>query len=853
MLQHFKCGNAIKILMFNFYPGGAPVGDTLSIDSTPLYKLISETKINGFDPLSFCFNLLCIIIRYVLNLSIDLHARALNLCLSMLSFITTVVHYEAYQRALKEGVTIPLRYLKVLFFGAPRTGKTSLRRRLVGEIQNLAKEPVQVSTGTAEHYDVIVKVVKDKTTFSTTVIMRSEWSSVKALFGKEKSPCVTDLDDELRLLHQFIYARTEKVSNPVTEEHHIVETTVEDNEEGATGQNLDMLNIQSLPEVSETVDTINPNTTAFQKVEELGYGLSNQKIEEAFEAFDKILRTGGQEKLEILLDGTLLMNMIDTGGQPAFLEMLPALTIGPALYLIFFRLDQELKKKYQIQYVSEDHDVVQLESSYTVEEVIFQALSSIACFSCIGPKKAHMPIPSHGAVLVGTHKDLLGSDPETEIKAKENALKKSLQDILDIDLFESVENFLHYASEDHLMFTIDNMKGDERELGKVHERLEEVIKQMFNHNNISIPASWLMFSIFLRRMGNRTLTLNECHVIGERLKVKDTDEALWFLHHCVGILMHFPDVEEIKDIVICDPQVIFDSVTNLILNSFKLKWVPKCVCDKFKNVGQFSLKDIQKIARNSKNESLPLPKLIKLLEHLNIIAPIKSESSIPLSDPYQEVYFMPAVLKHASEEELWVKHTDPAPLMIRFKCSFVPIGVFCAKIAKLVALGWKLLKPSDHYTLYKNKVTFRIDGAYDITLISKPKRYEVHIVCIQENKDRAWIKICQDVLKTVCDTLDQVISKMKYEQYLTSSPSDQTLYELGFKCPEHPNDDHLVINRPKRGVETPSKSAKSLWLNYLKGKSIMICPLDGGKAVDLRDTRFSFQQSLVWFGEVSFY
>ena len=37
MLQHFKRGNAIKILMFNSC--GAPVGDTPSNDSTPLYKL----------------------------------------------------------------------------------------------------------------------------------------------------------------------------------------------------------------------------------------------------------------------------------------------------------------------------------------------------------------------------------------------------------------------------------------------------------------------------------------------------------------------------------------------------------------------------------------------------------------------------------------------------------------------------------------------------------------------------------------------------------------------------------------------------------------------------------------------
>ena len=115
-------------------------------------------------------------------------------------------HYDAYQQALKEGVPIPLKYLKVLFFGPPRTGKSSMRRRLVGEILNLANEPVQASTGTAEHYDVIVKVVEDKTTKSLAFITKSEWSNVKTLFGKEKNVHETDLDEELQFLYQFIYA-----------------------------------------------------------------------------------------------------------------------------------------------------------------------------------------------------------------------------------------------------------------------------------------------------------------------------------------------------------------------------------------------------------------------------------------------------------------------------------------------------------------------------------------------------------------------------------------------------------------------------------------------------------------------
>ena len=751
-----------------------------------------------------------------------------------------------------------------------------MRRRLVGEIVNLKNEPVQASTGTAEHYDVIVKLFDDKTTYSTTVITKSEWSSVKALFGKEKSMHETDLDDELRLLYQFIYtvvSPTENnssvspinkpsnenrppVPNPVIEKKAQDEFTLK--QSPATDTLPNVVPVEPLEAGSNA-----PISTV--KVSSVREHVLNAKpleeIEKAFKAFDKVLHTGGQEQLKDLLDRAILMNMVDTGGHPAFLEMLPALTMGPALYLIFFRLNQELKSTYQIKYVSESNENIELgDSPYTVEEVIFQALSSIACFSCTEPKE-NMPNPSHAAMLMGTHKDRLGCNPETvahEIKIKDAALQKNLREILKTDL-KSNKTFLHYASDDQLMFAIDNMTGDEEELIKVRERLEDVIKQEFD--DFPIPASWLMFSIFLRKMGKRTMSLSQCREIGERLEVKDTDEALWFLHHYVGILMHFPDVEEVKDIVICDPQVVFDSVTDLILNSFNLKQVSKQACDKFKETGQFSFKDIQKIARNSKSDDLPLPELVKLLEHLNIIAPIRTEchSSSPQSDVNHEVYFMPAVLDHATEEQLLMKQslTDPVPLMIHFKCGFVPVGVFCAMIACLVTqedtLEWILQEPEDGHNLCKNKVTFRINGAYNITLISKPKRYEIHIARFSTT-DKALEEICQHVVETVCDILDQVIKKMKYKQ-LISSDSDQTLYELGFKCPRHLNSDHLVINRPKRGAKPPSRSAKSLWLNYLaiESKSTMIC-LKEGISINLKNTSLSksfAQQSLVWFGEVS--
>ena len=390
------------------------------------------------------------------------------------------------------------------------------------------------------------------------------------------------------------------------------------------------------------------------------------------------------------------------------------------------------------------------------------------------------------------------------------------------------------------------MEGDEKELEKVRKRLEEIIEHKFVSK--PIPVSWLMFGILLRKMGKRTMLLSQCHAIGKLASVPDQelDAALWFLHHHVGIVMHFPEAG-IKDIVICDPQVVFDSVTDLISKSFTREKVlcMKSQCHTFRDTGQFKLNDLQKLEVTT----LPRAELVKLLEYLNIIAPIKSDKSSKQSE--ELIYFMPAVLEHAKDGELHMEQhaRDPVPLMIRFKCGFVPVGVFCAMIASLVAQKdtWKLHKREGH-SMYKNKVAFRVNGTFDVTLISKVKRYEIHIARMSTNEFQLE-KMCRHALETVCDTLDQVTSRMKFKP--DCSTPNKSLYELGFKCPEHPDDDHLVINRStdleKNTREEESLSAKSLWF---EGKSTMIC-LEEDESIDFAETRSYAQQSLVWFGKVS--
>ena len=78
------------------------------------------------------------------------------------------------------------------------------------------------------------------------------------------------------------------------------------------------------------------------------------------------------------------LRMEDTGGQPELMDMLPALTIGPGLYLLFVNLQNELHSKYRVSYRDKSGlTSIPEMSSHTVEELILSTLSSISCSSTI--------------------------------------------------------------------------------------------------------------------------------------------------------------------------------------------------------------------------------------------------------------------------------------------------------------------------------------------------------------------------------------------------------------------------------------------------------------------------------------
>lgn len=171
----------------------------------------------------------------------------------------------------------------------------------------------------------------------------------------------------------------------------------------------------------------------------------------------------------------------------------------------------------------------------------------------------------------------------------------------------------------------------------------------------------------------------------------ELDHALQFLHKKTGLVCYFPE-SGLTEYVFRDPQVLFDQVTQLITNTFTFENVQERRCTRFKNKGIFSLEDLKLISEKLKH-TLPSEKLIKLLEHLRIVASF----SIPGEENL--TYFIPCVLVHS--EMCTSQHLSKSlyyipPLLVTFKCGYCPKGLSGALIVYLLTnemkskFKWKL-------------------------------------------------------------------------------------------------------------------------------------------------------------------
>ena len=713
-------------------------------------------------------------------------------------------YLDAYRRVLATQESLDMWFIKVIFLGAPRLGKTTARRRLGGEIADIGSsgEAAQPSTRVVES-GVVIRSLSS----STALVTPSHWSISK------------NLTEEANIILHFLYNHTrQKKTTSTNNENRILPDSHAKTNIASGNRGLPDSHAITAPSFKSSTQSSSSSKVVPEIISELA------------EFFRKAVSPRDWKDIKHLFKDTALLKMEDTGGQPELMDMLAALTIGPALYLLFCKLIDNLHSNYTVSYVSSSGEsTIPVQSTYTMEETLLTALASVSCFSSysatshIGSEEGTSAREDEllascnksVAYILGTHKDLVS---EEEIAEFDKKLQNSIRST---DFFR--KDLVQFSSQDRMVLPIDNMHGGEDEIKKVRQFLEDGMKKHFK--KLSIPASWLVLSLCLRKREERTASLQSVLQLAGVLGMPEREAklALWFLHHYAGVLMYFPKLKELKDTVICDTQVVYDSATNLIVNTFKFESVGKAASERFRETGQFSLEDIREVTAQVSGDYISLLKLVKLLEHLNIIALI---TCTPSSTSSEVSYFMPCVLQNVTHEELdkwWESNSSPhslAPLFIRYDCGFSLIGVFPALIANLT--GNKSLNLVVD-GIKKNRVQFLMfEGDCDtVTLISHPKYYAVHITR-ETDAETPIHEVCSTVRGMVESTLKIVTSNMNY-----SFCAD---YQLAFECPSHPGRDHLCIVKCK---DTQPR--------------FMFCPNNKKRLQPIKMQ----SQHLTWFGIVS--
>ena len=693
--------------------------------------------------------------------------------------------------------------VQCLPFGPPRVGKTCLYHCLLdkpppGTPSTLNKpgsgsESTNILTGRRM---IQVKIDLDSNRHSAEVVIAEDGS------WKE----VSSLDDEIAIYLKSIECQCQPQNSIATDSDFALTSF-----KGICNKHHITVHIENPGGPSKHDDFCTPIQTAgilnIKKNENVTK-LSQPAVTELDDAVVKAITehvSGGNvdmSKVQALLDKSVTIFYTDTGGQPEFHEVLPALVAGPSIFLLVFSLAEPLNSLYRVIFESTSEKYEMYDSSFSVSEVLMQCFSSISSYHNaqleeFSKKKSdiqkyiELRQPPTCVLVVGTHSDLVSSE---DVIAVDEELKPGF----------GKKGIVEYYKSNALLIPVNNYEPEDgSKVRKVVDRVVKRKKEGTSPYKIQIPVHWLGVELYLRQKKSPTISLSECKEIGRKFNMQEEElvSCLWFLHYKTGTIRHYSSVNELKDTVIIEPSIIFIAVTEFITSTFTLEHVDAEVHDNFKSLGLFKSKDVKFIFNEHEQRlGITYSQFTALLSHLNILVPAHDSNFD---------FFLPCALVHALESDREGAVLTSELLFIIFKEGFVPKGIFSGLLGILIKTGWKITYNDDQPQLFRNKAVlfFTMKSckySIDCTITTTPTYIELKIVKVEQKVDLSILY--PFVVKVLKRSLDEVCSILQYGN----------VWEFGVIC-KHANCDskglHFAKIDEKEQTATCTKSKRCYEFN----------------------------------------
>ena len=677
---------------------------------------------------------------------------------------------ETFDAVLAKKGSLEQNILHCLFFGFPRAGKSSLMNRLSGQPWT----DLTPSTGVVTR---AMPVEVRRVSTSAVVMSPSDMTNV----------CewqYVNLDGEAAAL---IAAAVRGTARKDTGTQHATSSNCSDR-------------IQQSREESASIACSGVNDTSTTNSCSSFVSSASFEKPSPLNVLKDAVRRKGFCAIQEYLDKSMTLYLTDTGGQMEFQELLPTLVAGHFLFFLVFRLDEDLSKIFTVSYLHLDSSVAEpYQSSYTMRHTLLHSLASIAAMGTSDPTGAALTKPK--IVFVGTHKDKVS---QRRIQQVDRQLRQLVAPTAPYQ-----DGLIERASESQLMVAVNNLSRDDSDFTVIRSLVDRIASR--GNFKVTAPSTWLTLSLYIRQLKKQVISYDECLHIALSCGIESQEElnlALWFLHNKLGLVRYFrgAGLEELEDVVIIDPQILFDKITRLIVSTFTFQQASSAVHEEFKKKGIFPLDVLKEISRENEDELLTTPKFVKLLQHLNVIAPLHTTKAM---------FFMPCALAHiASTAQVLVrprtlldyvkqlfsfifsasKESDcdsvsssvPPPLLVTFKCGYVPRGLFGALAVFLLA---NKVKSSNAITLqtdkiFRNSITFAFGPLDFVTLTTESNYLEVAVVPSNPEMKRIFpiSDTCTEVRRCIDFGIRRVMASLNYTR--------DAAHSLAFHC-----------DRPHEGVK----------------------------------------------------
>ena len=561
---------------------------------------------------------------------------------------------------------------------------------------------------------------------------------------------------------------------------------------------------QFLPSAGEESDG---NTTSDSPSHEVVKVSSNTEVSE--NNIREVLSAHNIKSIEDLrLKNSLYIR--DTGGQVEFQESLTLLLQGPSIFVFVLRVDFDIHKKTIIRYRSPNGEIInKYESSISTVDALVQFLTSVSAIDTTkkGEYKSHEPV----VFIVGTCTDLLESRPGSVIAE----MNESLDRIIHKYGFSSIVHYANYTSS-RVMYTVDNTSVKDDNFKILRSDINGYIfgRQEFL---VQYPVSFLLFCLELQNIKVAVISIARFKQLASKFSIttsRQIDHLLHFLHFRMGIIQYYA-IDNLSDIVIKEPQVLFNKVTELLMKTFLTSQAMKM--DEQRSIQQKGILDeavLENILGGSKNE-ITAKQFLAFMVHLRL--------AVPFTD--NKKYFFPCVLNHVQASQHEERKTDIAPLAICFELGHCPQGLFGVLISHLVspAKSHKVSFDLSKDTIYQDQVVLVVRSSEDRDEMSL-KRHLTHIEVtmyyysspVEESEPSSLRRgaTISHLCTTVCSILEHCLQlSMKTLRYdnknlrpkfcLACPKSDCAIKHHEVKCGEKQDSYFMFCETTKYAIPSP--------------------------------------------------